>query len=380
MADEPLTLKVMRLRQPQVDVPQVVLSADGVGFDAPKLLLPMSLTQSLVGEDFSGYLHLSNNSAAIVNNVILRVELQIGNSKISLFSNASNPVASIAHGEFFDAHVAHSLKDAGTYVLTCNITYSLASLPSSEPQGFKRAYRFPAVQPFSVLHRVVQLDSRLLIECTIENATKENIVLVRAMLKCSKEGLHCSVQGLQEGDGSSSSSTSTLLRPRGVQHVVFIVTPSDASAASAMAALSDLDLVGTLSLTWRVPDGPSGCTDSHQVRIRPGVPRDLDLRVVACPQQVSVEVPFELEVEVANRTSRVMEPCITFDMQMMGSVKVHGAVQHRVGRLEPFSRVQLPLSLLAVVPGLHTLRGVFVLDALSQAKTDIAALCDILAF
>mmetsp|Transcript_62430 Transcript_62430/g.115916 ORF Transcript_62430/g.115916 Transcript_62430/m.115916 type:complete len:380 (-) Transcript_62430:23-1162(-) len=379
MGDEPLTLKVMRLRQPQVHPPHAVLSADALGFDAPKLVLPMSLTQSLVGEAFSGYLHLSNNSNTVVNNVVLRVELQIGNAKTSLFTNAGSAIATIAQGEFFDAHVEHELKDVGTYVLTCNISYTLPGMPSNEPQVFKRQYRFPAVAPFSVIHRAVQLDNQLLIECTLENATKESIYLTAAHLLCKSEEVICVQQGLESDSAKKGHiMTSRLLRPQEVLNVVFMVSPRDETVDLTM--LPEADLVGTLSLSWRVDDGTSGCADNHQVRIKPSSFRDLHLRVVNCPRQVSVEVPFELELEVINRTSKHMEPTVTFDMQMMGSVKVQGCAQHQVGRLEPFSRKQLPVVLLALAPGLHMLRGVFVLDTLSQAKTDIPALCEILAF
>ncbi|CAE8630889.1 unnamed protein product, partial [Polarella glacialis] len=99
---EPLVLKVMRLRRPHTMPPDASIEA----VDVPKLLLPMSLTQSLVGEHFTGYLNLSNISAIAVKDVGLKVELQIGNtSKYMLFNSAVSPVASLEAGDFFDAVV-----------------------------------------------------------------------------------------------------------------------------------------------------------------------------------------------------------------------------------------------------------------------------------
>lgn len=86
------------------DVPRaaVVSRLGALHIEAPKLLLPMALVQSLVGEPFTGYLHLGNQSSKPVSNVTLRVEIKIdgeSNSTRVLFSNADNPLASLAAGD-----------------------------------------------------------------------------------------------------------------------------------------------------------------------------------------------------------------------------------------------------------------------------------------
>eukprot|EP00440_Ansanella_granifera_P049921 gb/GFBE01054100.1/.p1 GENE.gb/GFBE01054100.1/~~gb/GFBE01054100.1/.p1 ORF type:complete len:371 (+),score=78.12 gb/GFBE01054100.1/:1-1113(+) len=366
---EPLLLKVMRLRQPSTMAP----TAAATVLDVPKLALPMALTQSLVGEPFTGYLHVSNVSAAIVRDVSLKVELQIGTSKYTLYNNSVNPVATLPPGEFVDALVEHSLRDAGTYVLSCYVSYSLGS--SGEQAQFKRSYRFPALQPFAVSHRVVQLDRQLLVECAVENATSGSIYLSSWQLDCPEnlEG-RLLPRACDEDEGSEMQ----LLKQRGSHSLVFSVTPRDESMD--IASIRELDFAGSLSLGWHVPDGPSGCMEGHQIRLKPLQAPGLDLQVVKCPKQVEVEVPFQLELEVINCTSAVVEPKVTFDVRLMGAVKVQGATQRTLSNLEPGSRQRLRIELLVTVPGLHGLQGIFVSDSAAQTKTEVGVLCDILAF
>lgn len=375
---EPIQLKVMRLRRPHVEAsrPLPLCSIDAnsnltTGSDLPKLLLPMALTQSLVGESFMGYLHLANHGTEPVADIILKVELQVGPSKFLLFDNSANPLESIDPGDFFDTDVAHGLSSAGTYVLTCNVSYTMSSSP--DPNVFKRSYRFPALQPFAVVHRVVQMGSQLLVECMVENMTSGSIYLTSWKLDCA-----AGFEAALVGEEASRQTGFNLLKPRGAHNLVFKVAPKQET--SDLSGVRDLELVGTLALGWHVPEGPSGCVEGHQIRVKPCGTVPLDLRVADCPRQVSVEVPFELEFEVMNRTSMPIEPNLIFDLRLMGNVKVHGPTHRTVGRVEPRSSVRVPLHLFVAEPGMHGLQGVSLVDDVSKMKNEFGVLCDILAF
>jgi len=376
------------LRRPQAQSPAAFTPFSGNADalcpdDAPKLLLPMSLTQSLVGEPFTGYLNLANYSAVPVSNVVMKVELQIGTSKFMLFNNSTNPMPEIQPGDFFDTDVEHDIRDAGTYVLTCTVQYTTPNLP--EPGSFRRSYRFPALQPFAVVHRVVQLDTRLLVECSVENATAGSIYLTYARLDCKdnfeaaplNDAVPSGPSTSCDGD-SPSRCCPQLLKPRGAHSLVFSVIPK--SDAIDIAYVRDLDSMGNLVLGWRVPDGPSGCVEGHAIKVKPCGTPSLDLHVVSCPKQVGVEVPFQLEVEVINRMSRQAEPSLVFDLRAMGGVKVHGATQLPVGKLEPYGSSRVPLHMLVNMPGMHGLQGVSLLDELTHARCEFGVLCNILAF
>jgi len=378
--NEPLVLKVMRLRRPQVEAPAPMLPDCGAcASGPPKLLLPMSLTQSLVGEPFAGYLHLANVSTVPVTNVVLKVELQIGpTSRYMLFNNASCPVEKIEPDDFFDTDVERELRNAGTYVLTCHVSYTLPGAVQGEPGVFKRSYRFPALQPFAVTHRVAQADQQLLIESNVENATTGSIYLASWRFDCA-DGFEASLVAGTLGSGDASiEGTMQLLKPRGAHSFVFRVSPKNDTAGTV--DVRQLEMVGSLALGWHVPDGPSGCAEGHQIRLRPCATVPLDLRVVECPKEVHVEVPFQLELEVINRGSKPVTPSVVMDLRLMGAIRIHGAAQQAVGHLQPNEVARLPLSLLVALPGLHGLQGLSLVDELTGARTEFGVICDVLAF
>eukprot|EP00927_Polykrikos_kofoidii_P044973 TRINITY_DN38847_c0_g2_i1.p1 TRINITY_DN38847_c0_g2~~TRINITY_DN38847_c0_g2_i1.p1 ORF type:complete len:422 (+),score=62.27 TRINITY_DN38847_c0_g2_i1:141-1406(+) len=416
--EDPLVLKVMRLRRPLVEAPNPLAhgigtaAAGGFCSDAPKLRLPMSLTQSFVGEPFSGYLHLANRSDDPITDVSLRVEMQVGSSRVALFDNSTRPLAVVKPGEFFDVGVEHELQDAGTYVLSCTVSHA-PKQGTDLPRGlFKRSYRFPALQPFAVAHRVAQLGPRLLVECQVENATSGNLLLTSWNLECA-DGLEAlplaapavgdvdvdgfatpteatptsgTVVSSRRSTGKRGNGSPQLLRPRGSHSIVFTVSPvakgshGSSSTADAVRRLRELDLVGHLALNWHVPDGPSGCVEGHQVRLQPLSTPNLEIRVVMRPHRVVCEEPFRMEAEVTNRMQQVAEPTVIFEQRLLGALRVHGPTRRSVGRIDPLGSAIVVLEFSASVPGLHSLRGLLLLDELTQSKVEFGSLCEVLAF
>lgn len=382
-------LKVMRSMRPHQDAPNVAFPINPSGptglaaVEMPKLRLPMSLTQSLVGEPFTGYLHVSNVSSLTVNNVSLRVELTIGSAKHVLFNNSASPVMSLPPGEFFDTMVEHDLSHAVTYVLTCHVSYVPSIAVSGEEMlSFKRSYRFPALQPFAVVHRVAQLDTELLVECTVENATSGNIYLAAPRFDpVAGFTAHLVESGSQVDLDHKPEPEEVMhfLMPRGAHSLVYRVRPT--VGTDGVAKINAVEVVGNLSLGWRVPGGSMGRVEGHEIRVRPlPAAKGLDVRVAEYPGRVRVEEPFRLEVEVVNRAQQAMEPSLVLDTRSMGVVRVHGLTHHQLGRLEPRTSTRVRLDLLVTEPGLHGLQGVSVVDGLSNIRSDFGVLCDILAF
>ncbi|CAK0805591.1 unnamed protein product [Prorocentrum cordatum] len=212
----------------------------------------------------------------------------------------------------------------------------------------------------------------LLVECTVENASQGGICLTSCRLDCA-DGLEATPLGAGAGENLSQ-----FLKPRGGQSLTFRVAAAGEDPSAGF--LRQLDFVGDLSLGWQVLDGPSGCVEGHQIRIRPEPPVSLDLRVRPVALEVRVEEPFCIEVEVANRAAKPAEPSLRFDLRLMGGIRLHGALVRAVGPLQPGATARVPLDLVVAIPGLHGLQGVSVVDECTQAKSEFGVLCDILAF
>jgi trafficking protein particle complex subunit 13 len=88
------------------------------------LTLPSSFSATLLGETFSGALAVNNESAATVDGVTLRVEMQTSTSKV-LLVEIGGPTLSLVAGDTFEATVHHEIKELGQHVLACTVSYQL---------------------------------------------------------------------------------------------------------------------------------------------------------------------------------------------------------------------------------------------------------------
>ena len=88
------------------------------------LTLPSSFGAIQLGETFSGALAVNNESAASVDGIMLRVEMQTATSKV-LLADIGGPMMSLVAGDTIEAMVHHEIKELGQHVLACTVSYQL---------------------------------------------------------------------------------------------------------------------------------------------------------------------------------------------------------------------------------------------------------------
>jgi len=88
------------------------------------LTLPSSFGTIQLGETFSSALAVNNESAAMVDGVCLRVEMQTSSSKV-LLAEMGGPTLSLVAGDTLEASVHHEIKELGQHVLACIVSYQL---------------------------------------------------------------------------------------------------------------------------------------------------------------------------------------------------------------------------------------------------------------
>jgi hypothetical protein len=88
------------------------------------LTLPSSFGAIQLGETFSGALAVNNESAAMVDGVSLRIEMQTATSKV-LLAEIGGPTLSLVTGDTLEATVHHEIKELGQHVLACIVSYQL---------------------------------------------------------------------------------------------------------------------------------------------------------------------------------------------------------------------------------------------------------------
>ena len=67
---------------------------------------------------------MNNETAAAVDGIILRVEMQTATSKV-LLTEIGGPMLSLVAGDTLEAMVQHEIKELGQHVLACTVSYQL---------------------------------------------------------------------------------------------------------------------------------------------------------------------------------------------------------------------------------------------------------------
>eukprot|EP00922_Rhytidocystis_sp_ex-Travisia-forbesii_P055454 GHVS01082107.1.p1 GENE.GHVS01082107.1~~GHVS01082107.1.p1 ORF type:complete len:474 (+),score=81.47 GHVS01082107.1:112-1533(+) len=347
-----LTLKVMRLSQPQVDVASsswCVLSPDelflhhhlcaadhrrpsvseelGPGGMAswvdqmPALLLPSTQGYIFTGELFNAYLNLMNSSSMDALRVSVQVTLQTDLHSHLLFDNCDDPLVSLSPGNCFDFSITHRLAEQSTYELTCLVSYQLTAL--SKSKSLRKSYRFNAQRPFSISHVTAHLPIRensdgsraggSLIEVHLENVSSNCVWLSDVCLICA-EGI-AAKRIEPEAQHENNNTTTTQQRcvhnfkPKDRFSVVFALYAKAPQASLDVAYLQRVASFGYLQLQWRTAiGGQGGVCDYLVVNQHIGQAESLELRVVCCPSTVQVEEPFNVLCELVNRDVQTIRP------------------------------------------------------------------------
>merc|ERR1719147_432253 len=107
-----------------------VTTSPGISSLAPGclLVLPQSFGNIYLGETFSSYVCVHNDSTEVCNNVIVRADLQTATQRINLVPGNSSDVSthsrdSLAPGSTIDQVLHHEVKELGTHILVCEVTY-----------------------------------------------------------------------------------------------------------------------------------------------------------------------------------------------------------------------------------------------------------------
>ncbi|KIM32333.1 hypothetical protein M408DRAFT_20647 [Serendipita vermifera MAFF 305830] len=306
-----LALKVMRISRPKLAGQWQPFVAESTAFDAynassatsmqylpadtsiipstvrdfsalsPNLSLPSSFGSISLGETFASCLCITNQTHYEIEGVQLRVEMQSASSKAVLLE-MGGPDHKLAPSGTLEGVVQSDIKELGQHTLTCIVHYRcppgvrpVASDDPSDPRAqlFRKHYRFPVSNPFSVKTKVhaprspTALMSRVerekvFLEVHVQNLTQEPLWFERLDFK--------PVDGWTAVDGnkldpSTSSSRSrgfygpgSLVQPQDTFQYVYILSPAVIPSFPSKPAPGSVIPLGRLDMAWRSNFGEPG--------------------------------------------------------------------------------------------------------------------------
>ena len=177
-----LSLKVMRLSRPTFSTNTPKNLSTNPNIPSATLLLPSTFGSIYLGEVFSSYLSINNESLVTQHNVKIKAELQTSTQRFTLYEDI-NP-ETLGQKQSKECIVTHEIKELGVHILVVNVSYGdnqsfryikeFIELFSLMFVAYRKFYKFQTLNPLGVKTKIV---ADVHLEIQIENCMSEGMFL-----------------------------------------------------------------------------------------------------------------------------------------------------------------------------------------------------------
>ncbi|XP_063310143.1 trafficking protein particle complex subunit 13 isoform X3 [Pelobates fuscus] len=391
-----LALKVMRLTKPTLftnipvtceerdlpgdlfnnlmkDDPSTVKGAEIIML-GEMLTLPQNFGNIFLGETFSSYISVHNDSNQIVKDIQVKADLQTSSQRLNL-SASTAVVAELKPDSCIDDVIHHEVKEIGTHILVCAVSYTTQA---GEKMYFRKFFKFQVLKPLDVKTKFYNAETdEVFLEAQIQNITTSPMFMEKVSLEPS---MMYNVSELntvyRDSDRSSTFGTKTYLQPLDTRQYLYCLKPKPEFAEKA-GIIKGVTVIGKLDIVWKTNLGEKGRLQTSQLqRMAPGY-GDVRLSIETIPDTVNLEEPFEIMCKITNCSS---ERTMDLILEMCNTNAIHwcGVSGRQLGKLHPSSSLHLTLTLLSSVQGLQSVSGLRLTDTFLKRTyeyDDIAQVC-----
>merc|ERR1719431_856323 len=363
----------------------------------PLLVLPQNFGNIFLGETFSSYISVHNDSVSAVTSVTIKVELQTSSQRLTLVGiNGNSGRESLEPRNSIDDVINHEVKELGTHILVCAVSYVS---PTGENLYFRKFFKFQVLKPLDVKTKFYNADSDdVFLEAQIQNTTFQPIHMEKVTLEASN--LYDAVE-LNGSDANQFNDDQALIQGRiggrkysrrnNMNHLdcrqyLYCLTPKkDVLREDALRGVTN---IGKLDIVWKTNMGDKGRLQTSQLQRMAQGYGDIRVTVNSIPNIVCMGVTFTLSLNVANCSDRTMDLMMALQNERQSRGGPSGATSasqtnktsvvipnasspalvwtgvsnRHIGKLAPKSSLGLELSLIPRVPGLHSISGLRILD------------------
>ncbi|TRY92588.1 hypothetical protein DNTS_020502 [Danionella cerebrum] len=380
-----LALKVMRLTKPTLftnmpvtcedrdlpgdlflrlmkDDPSTVKGAETLIL-GEMLTLPQNFGNIFLGETFSSYISVHNDSSQVVKDILVKADLQTSSQRLNL--SASNSAVSELKPECcIDDVIHHEVKEIGTHILVCAVSYTTQT---GEKLYFRKFFKFQVLKPLDVKTKFYNAESDLssvtdevFLEAQIQNITTSPMFMEKVSLEPSMMYNVTELNNVASADESMSTfGKMSYLQPLDTRQYLYCLKPKPEHAEKA-GVIKGVTVIGKLDIVWKTNLGERGRLQTSQLqRMAPGY-GDVRLSLEFIPDTVNLEEPFDITCKITNCSERTMD--LLLEMCNTRSVHWCGVSGRQLGKLSPSSSLSIPLKLLCSVQGLQLISGLRLTD------------------
>lgn len=362
--------------------PPTALQSDGLrDFGLSDILtLPSSFGTPYLGETFTAYLCVNNESIHLVPNVALRVELQTTGNRFVLFSSTDSPIPQLEPSETTEAIVSHEIKELGVHVLSCTVTYEDSTMPPGPPteiskpviKTLRKFYKFQVLNPLAVKTKVNAGQDALYLEVQVQNTSVAPMLLERMIYEPAS--------GFTAEDVNTVANTTDsvfampFLDPLDIRQYLYVLRPtSDHPPSNTMEDMPRIttNALGKLDIAWRTSFGEFGRLQTSQLTRKAPPPKEaIEIQPIGVKTSagvdasavVALEEPFNLMYRCSNTSKSPRDVRVSVIRTRMGSLLWVGNSSIRIGTVDASSSKEFEISYLPLNPGLQRIGSLKVTD------------------
>lgn len=374
--EHPLALKVMRLTKPTFLTnhinPNETRDLPGKAFDQSSknnltiiennedialskfLTLPQNFGNIFLGEVFSSYISVHNDSKQSCKDVFVKTDLQTATSSTRTNLSTTPLVAELGSGQSIDDVINHEIKELGMHILVCTVQYNS---PSGE-KNFKKFFKFNVHKPLDVRTTFYNSPTdEMFLEAQIQNLTLSPMYLDEVSMHPSDNFLVKEYNAFHDDEDNLGK----LINAQDVHQFVYRFKPKphiykDHKLLKASTQIGKLDIVWKTSLGERARLQTSA--------LHRAAPDFGDLRVFIedIPRSSKIEEKFTINLKLMNSSERSIDLKVFFHHSSSDGIKWCGKSNHTLDTLPSNGSTLLPFTLFPVKLGIQSISGLRILD------------------
>ncbi|XP_071835937.1 trafficking protein particle complex subunit 13-like isoform X2 [Apostichopus japonicus] len=383
-----LSLKVMRLTKPSFVLSCPVIceqqdifsrGSDGLQDLLPKLgsvqglpavalgellTLPQNFGSIYLGETFSCYVSVHNDSSQIVKDILVKTDLQTSSQRLALSGSGATPRPELEPEGCIDEVIQHEVKELGTHILVCAVNYNP---PSGDSMYFRKFFKFQVLKPLDVKTKFYSTEDNLVhsdevyLEAQIQNITQSPMCIEKVSLEPAPEYTVTELNLQPDDSDSSIFGAITYVNPMDTRQYLYRLQAKPQQGSERGTFTKGVSSIGKLDIVWKTNLGERGRLQTSPLqRVSPGC-GDIKLVVLQIPDSITLQSSFKFLCKLTSCCERTMD--LKLNLQKAGTgLSWMGISGKQLGKLGPGDSLQIELSMLSTIPGLQSISGLRIID------------------
>ncbi|KAF4525999.1 hypothetical protein B566_EDAN000791 [Ephemera danica] len=296
-----------------------------------------------LGETFSSYVCVQNNSSVTVKDVTVKSDLQTSSQKI--------PLSAIRSPSIKINFIIFVLR------LVCEVSYTNTAL---QTKSFRKFFKIQVLNPLNVKTNFYNAESDdVYLEAQVQNMTAGPICLEKVQLESSQA---FTVRSLNQVGGRSVFGSVNVVQPQASRQFLYCLSPRPSLASATH--------IGKLDIVWRSNLGERGRLQTSQLQRMAPEFKDIRICVMELPNLIFIEEPFTFVCKLTNTCTRKLDLVLTLHTPTPCSLVWADVSGKKLGCLEPTASREISLTAVPLATGLHNISGIRLTDRLLNKTYD----------